>query len=281
MKSNEFGHRVKGSVQSEPEAFGLKKASEGLDADDRGQREPELDCDAGVLTGLRLLAASQEGMSASPSVDSRLLQAFREQARTKQNVIAPARVTHVRWPWLVGGAIAAAVAASLLIVLALRLNQRAPAQRTSGNSSVAANLSTPITGTPGPSRSHDLTAPGHDGAGGDFLVSNHRPHRRPEWPRPDGSSGAWGRSSPSNFDQVQDGGEIVTDFMPASFGGNIMPMDSGEILRVKLPRSVMLSYGLPVNPDRVDEPITADLVVGSDGVARAIRFVREAPRRAK
>jgi hypothetical protein len=58
-------------------------------------------------------------------------------------------------------------------------------------------------------------------------------------------------------------------------------MDGAQMLRIKLPRSAMLSYGLPVDPDRVDEPISADLVVGNDGMARAIRFVHEQTRHSK
>ena len=33
-------------------------------------------------------------------------------------------------------------------------------------------------------------------------------------------------------------------------------------------------FGLPMNMDRANERIKADVVVGNDGLARAIRFVR-------
>jgi hypothetical protein len=42
---------------------------------------------------------------------------------------------------------------------------------------------------------------------------------------------------------------------------------------VELPRSALLSFGLPVDPDRASERVKADVLVGGDGVARAIRFV--------
>ena len=51
-------------------------------------------------------------------------------------------------------------------------------------------------------------------------------------------------------------------------------LDSAQVVRVELPRSAMMSFGLPVNMDRADERIKADVVVGNDGMARAIRFVR-------
>jgi hypothetical protein len=41
-----------------------------------------------------------------------------------------------------------------------------------------------------------------------------------------------------------------------------------------MPRSALVSLGLPVNVVRADVPVEADLLVGEDGLARAIRFVR-------
>jgi hypothetical protein len=46
------------------------------------------------------------------------------------------------------------------------------------------------------------------------------------------------------------------------------------MVRVELPRSALVSFGLPMNVERADERIKADVLVGDDGVARAIRFVR-------
>jgi hypothetical protein len=51
-------------------------------------------------------------------------------------------------------------------------------------------------------------------------------------------------------------------------------MESGQMIRVELPRSALASFGLPMNMERADERIKADVVVGNDGLARAIRFVR-------
>jgi hypothetical protein len=67
--------------------------------------------------------------------------------------------------------------------------------------------------------------------------------------------------------------EIVTDFFPLINRGTGQ-LDSGQVVRVELPRSELMSFGLPMNMDRADERIKADVVVGNDGLARAIRFVR-------
>jgi hypothetical protein len=47
-----------------------------------------------------------------------------------------------------------------------------------------------------------------------------------------------------------------------------------QIVRVELPRSAMASFGLPVNMDRADQRVKADVLLGVDGLAHAIRFVQ-------
>lgn len=48
----------------------------------------------------------------------------------------------------------------------------------------------------------------------------------------------------------------------------------GYVVRVRVPKATMASFGLPVQPDMGDSRIDADLLVGGDGTARAIRFVQ-------
>jgi hypothetical protein len=69
-------------------------------------------------------------------------------------------------------------------------------------------------------------------------------------------------------------GEIATDFMPVAYGDNLNSIDSGRIVRVEMPRSALAQFGLPVNMERASERIKADVLIGEDGTARAIRFVR-------
>lgn len=68
--------------------------------------------------------------------------------------------------------------------------------------------------------------------------------------------------------------EIATDFLPVNYGGPMNLQDGGQIVRVELPRAALLNFGLPVNMARADERVKADVVVGADGLARAIRFVQ-------
>ncbi|MGH9592843.1 MAG: hypothetical protein ACRD5L_07105 [Bryobacteraceae bacterium] len=66
--------------------------------------------------------------------------------------------------------------------------------------------------------------------------------------------------------------EIQTAFYALPYAN--MPADNVQVLRVSLPRSAMSVVGLPVNPERMFEPVQADVAVGEDGIARAIRFVQ-------
>lgn len=68
--------------------------------------------------------------------------------------------------------------------------------------------------------------------------------------------------------------EDKTDFIPLRFGSDLAPMESGEVIRVQMSRASLIALGLPVTVERADEVVKADLLIGEDGQARAIRFVR-------
>ncbi len=67
--------------------------------------------------------------------------------------------------------------------------------------------------------------------------------------------------------------EIATEFFPL-VNENALP-ERGQLRRVQVPRSTLINFGLPVNAERLEFPINADLLVGEDGGARAIRFVQD------
>ena len=68
--------------------------------------------------------------------------------------------------------------------------------------------------------------------------------------------------------------EIATDFIPLGNMNSTSLQDGGTIVRVELPRSALVRFGLPVNMDRVNENVKADVWLGVDGLAHAIRFVQ-------
>ena len=65
--------------------------------------------------------------------------------------------------------------------------------------------------------------------------------------------------------------EIVTQFFPLL--DVAPPFERGELLRVTVPASTMRTVGLPVNEDHLTDRVYADVLVGQEGLARAIRFV--------
>lgn len=62
-------------------------------------------------------------------------------------------------------------------------------------------------------------------------------------------------------------------FIPLTYLASATAMESGTVVRVRLSRATLIGLGLPVNAEHADEFIRADLVLGDDGVARAIRLV--------
>jgi len=67
--------------------------------------------------------------------------------------------------------------------------------------------------------------------------------------------------------------EVATPFFDLPFSDAALPLDQATVIRVELPRSALELTGLPVDEDRRNQRIRADLVLGADGLARAIRFL--------
>jgi hypothetical protein len=63
--------------------------------------------------------------------------------------------------------------------------------------------------------------------------------------------------------------------LPASFlpiGTFPSDLEHGQIVRVEVPAGLVVSFGWPLPPED-DRPRAADVLLGEDGVARAIRFL--------
>jgi len=68
--------------------------------------------------------------------------------------------------------------------------------------------------------------------------------------------------------------EITTEFIPLVRDAAFAQSEGAHLVRVELPRSALASFGIPVNADRAGDRVKADVLLGEDGTARAIRFVR-------
>jgi hypothetical protein len=69
--------------------------------------------------------------------------------------------------------------------------------------------------------------------------------------------------------------EVVTEFYPLTEGEDIDAGEVTQVVRVELPVSALSAAGIPVSPDMSTMTVKAEVALGYDGLARAVRFVRE------
>jgi hypothetical protein len=202
-------------------------------------------------TRLTALAA-REAPSPPAALEQRLLGAFRARlvGETPPDVvslaaperrrapIAPPRATSRRWPLLVAGGLALAGAAAAAVWLAGPPEPRPTAQVRPAPPPPAfadERAALPIVGGDEP-----LTA----GAGDLVVIA-----------RP-GTAEARGGA-----------------FVPLGWDGDSRPIEIGRIARVRLPTALAARFGWPLLPDAPDARVAADVLVGEDGTARALRFL--------
>lgn len=107
-----------------------------------------------------------------------------------------------------------------------------------------------------------------------MLVKPHQPPAANHATRPGGVELAAIQPANSALDTGAEEDDASADgFIPLPNAQRIEPSESVNVVRVEVPRSAMLAVGLPVSADRVSELVEADVMLGSDGLARAVRFV--------
>jgi len=65
------------------------------------------------------------------------------------------------------------------------------------------------------------------------------------------------------------------DFIPLPNTAEIAPNEDVNLVRVEVPRSAMIELGFAVSAERASETVEAEVVLGADGLARAVRFLDE------
>lgn len=58
------------------------------------------------------------------------------------------------------------------------------------------------------------------------------------------------------------------------YSATLEPTDRTELVRVSMPAAQLLSWGFPISGADPNFRIDADVLVGGDGLARAVRFIR-------
>lgn len=189
---------------------------------------------------LRAVRESSAGLRAPDAVEDRLLAAF----RAHQAAAVPIARPRGRRPYVW---IAGAVAASVVLAAALRLSQPR----------VVVELPKPARVAAMPPGAPESIAVKSD----PLQPARPRPaaiRRQPKKPAAAVSAAAR---------------EVSTPFLPVPYAPALTPEDRGHVVRVKLPAASMRTFGLPVAEDRTFERVKADVLLGEDGIARAIRFV--------
>jgi len=205
-----------------------------------------------LTRGLQSLAAEMAPLAAPDSVEIKLLEAF----RTRPAVVPMPIGQSSRRYWL------AAVAAVLLIamsVVAIRWQSGDvddPRQARAGQTS--------------PDKQEVNKSPEEPSKDVEYQADNQLPTRPIRKP----SRNPRSRSSESTQASNQARNEIATDFIALRYMSAANLQDGGQIVRVELPRSALANFGLPVNMDRYNEKVKADVLYGVDGLAHAIRFVQ-------
>jgi hypothetical protein len=230
-----------------------------------------------LSVALRALALMDENKKADHGVEANLLNAFRNRTTTVSTppvVVSPKAATATRNHRLYWWAAAAAVIVVALTLLALRVQNNQPISQPQAHENkvlpqqpdnqnpqndmvkqdkkLAPRRNTPLAtnNKTGELNRKNLAHP--------TAKLNSRAAKNGQQPNRPGSN-----SKPAD--------EIATNFMPLY---NIPMTEGGQVVRVELPRSALATFGLPVNAALADKPIKADVVIGNDGIARAIRFVQ-------
>ncbi len=66
--------------------------------------------------------------------------------------------------------------------------------------------------------------------------------------------------------------EYATSFIPLVEDADL-PHGPLPVVRMSLPRSILVSFGLPMSPDAASDTVDADVILNDAGAPRAIRFV--------
>jgi hypothetical protein len=259
-----------------------------------------------LSTGLRALASEMKSAEAPARVESALLAAFRARAasegvedlsRTGDDarvvVPMPERAPVPRWSWVKTAAVASlAAAASLALFVLVRpgagVDQRAmieppPGALQARPGSEVAQRAAATTAEENSPLEIEEGSPAEVEGGASHAPSSSRDRTpratftTPTTPRVRAMNASYGggaRDALARASGEARSQEITTEFIPLMQGAPYPPAEESHLVRVELPRSALASFGLPVGAESPGGRVKADVLLGEDGIARAIRFVR-------
>lgn len=208
--------------------------------------------DTRAVSASLLLAANAETETAPSSVKTNLLAAFaeQEQKRSAGNIVPMPQRRSRRWPIVAG--LTAAAAAAILLAVVLPLLRRSHQLELPINAALI---------TPSPNNVGSATTIGMEPPAV-AIVRKKRNAIRKMKPA----------QSASGYQTVV--AKSRDEYIPLTYLAKTTAIDTGTIVRVRLSRSALVSLGLPVNLENTSDSVSAEVVMGDDGVARAIRLVQ-------
>jgi hypothetical protein len=198
-----------------------------------------------LTTALSALAAEAETWKASPAIEERLHAAF-----VARLPVAPVLQSEPRRidPWIY------ALASAAVIALAVWLGSRPSTSRApeSGAATAATPVTSPALSTPSATDARPASA---------MVEANVTPGR----PVPVRVASGRRAAPPKQVRSF----EFIT--VPGAAG--LPDLESGSVVRVAVPVGALPEYGLDIGQGGSKTTVDADVLVGQDGLARAIRLV--------
>jgi hypothetical protein len=188
---------------------------------------------------LRQAATECAEVQAPPRLETLLLQEFRREKSATAS-------RGVRWQLAAFG-----IAAAVLLALGLSLQRQHLVTPAGANSAQSSTPTTAQISTEAP----------------DNLAATKTSAGSPDYNAQQGVSHAQAAAS--------DDTEYATAYMPLPYAYDPSGLEGGAVVRVVLPRSALVSYGLPVEGMGVRDQVTADMVISQDGTPQAIRLVAQ------
>jgi hypothetical protein len=227
-----------------------------------------------LAANLDALRIQDQGLQAPPHLESALVRELR--ALNGPKPLPQAR--RIPWAWWT----AAAAAAVLAVWLGFWRQQPSPAtgsitmhvpEGTEGGGGPTAPAAPPLaatTGSPVGPVTPERRKPGRQP-----LQAPTRVRPRPEVARAESAAQPAAHETSAALAEtaaVAPKQEVVTDFVPLTYGGWTSAATGARLVRVRLPATALLYFGLP--PAAGTTSVDADVVLGEDGLAHAVRFVR-------
>ncbi|HEY6401470.1 MAG TPA: hypothetical protein VI479_08670 [Blastocatellia bacterium] len=211
-----------------------------------------------LTAGIRVATESLANQGASPRVEDALRRAFREQAE-RLKATAPASRASGRasviwgWSWRLAGA-----AAILLLALLAGVGRL---------KSPPANQKQAATDLPA---APSIAVPGQE-QNSQTRIDRRGDHNQNTARKSANSRRLSARRGVRPGAALAD--DLTTGFYPLVEEGEMVPLESGVIVRVEAPVSTLITLGLPITAENNARPVQADILLGQDGLARAIRFL--------